>query len=78
MKYQPGEQVIFYWNFEKFPGTIKNYLKKKYGDNIYLVQFPPNSLAGRAANPREIAEVFLEKNTEIENIETNKKIIITI
>lgn len=77
MKYQPGEQVIFYWNFEKFPGTIKNYLKTT-GDNIYLVRFPPNSFAGRVANPREIAEVFLERNPEIKNIETNKKIIITI
>ena len=72
MKYQAGEQVYFIWNYNKFPGIILQYVKTTM-DNIYLVQFPPNSLAGSQMNPREIAECYLTKNFEIQNKE-NKEV----
>jgi len=72
MKFQAGEEVIFIWNFQKFQGTILQYLKTTI-DNIYLVQFPAYSIAGSSQNPREIAEYNLQKNTEIENKE-NKEV----
>jgi hypothetical protein len=68
MKFQAGDEVYFIWNSNKFSGTILQYLKTTI-DNIYLVQFPPNSSAGSSTNPREIAEYNLQKNTEIENKE---------
>ena len=71
MKYQAGEQVNFIWNYRKFLGTILQYLKTTV-DNIYLVQFPHNSEAGFSTNPREIAECYLLKNTEIENKEVKR------
>ena len=66
MKYQPGDKVIFFWNYQIFPGTIVKFVKKTL-DNIYLVYFPNGSYAGSNQNPREISECFLLTNTEIEN-----------
>ena len=76
MKYKPGDQVIFSWNYEIFQGTIVKFVKKTI-DNIYLVYFPNGSYAGSHSNPREISECFLLRDTEIKNKEV-KRIVITI
>lgn len=76
MKYKPGDQVIFSWNYEIFQGTIVRFVRKTM-DNIYLVHFPNGSYAGSNTNPREISECFLLRDTEIKNKEV-KRIVITI
>jgi hypothetical protein len=71
MKYQPGDRVIFSWNYEIFSGVIVKFVRKTM-DNIYLVHFPNGSYAGSHTNPREISECFLLRDSEIKNKEVKR------
>jgi len=70
-KFNNGENVFFIWNFNSYPGIIRD----KKNKNVYIVEFSQDIDIGRINTLHHIHECFLKSN---DNFKVNNKIIIKI